>query len=206
MSDNIEMSKNHTALARCNRIYKYVFIISFPVCAAIMVYSLFMLVISLLSAEIETMFVYLIAGFLLCPASFIMTVYSGYSKNDLFSYLSLLPVSMFFILIAVLSIDDYSGIYLCVFVTIFLTVISVPLTLAANAKYRYLEDQEGFPHFSPLLHEQQVRSEELKDHDPYAEAAKRRKLTASDSMKGLKLSCDTLEEKIIQKNTYMDEI
>ena len=78
--------------------------------------------------------------------------------------------------------------------------------LYANVKYKYLEGQEGFPYFSELLNEQQKKSEELRNTDPYEEAAKRRKFTESSSMGELKLSGGVIARKENGKSDYMESL
>ena len=203
MPDTRILSRNKAALDRCAKVYKLIFIIvAAPVLAAV-VYSIFEMFISILFLNLNALFAFLICGVILNPISGVMVIYSGYVRQDVFAYLSPLPLAAGLLFDALLG---SAGIVNVLIPSTMAVIFSIAPTVLANSKYRYLEDQEGFPHFSPLLMEQLKRSDELKKHDPYEEAAKRYKLTASDSMKGLSLTGETIDDKICEKTNYMEEI
>ena len=129
-------------------------------------------------------------------------IYSGYKREDLFAYAAFVPLILGILLD--FALDNSATIALII--TGAVALASLAPTLLANARYRYLEDQEGFPHFSQLLLEQQKIAASFKVNDPFEAAARRYKETSSDSMKGIELSDEILAEKIKEKNSFMDEI
>lgn len=203
MPDTIILSRNKAALDRCNKIYKWIFIaVAAPVLAAV-AYSIFEMFISILFLNLNALFAFLICGVILPPISGTLIIYSGYVRQDIFAYTSPLPLALGVVFDVLLG---DTGVVSVLVPGLMIVIILIVPTVLANSKYRYLEDQEGFPHFSPLLIEQLKRSDDLKKHDPYAEAAERRKLTQSDSMNDLELNGEVIEDKVNEKTNYMDEI
>lgn len=197
-----EMSRNKQEFNCCGRIYKYTAIPNLGAMALMIISSVPGAFYSLLNAQPERSVSSLICGVLLCPAACALNILCGYMKKDILSFYALLPIALAFLLDIMLEVDSDGNSLIAAAVTL----ITAAPTIYANHRYRYLETQEGFPHFSELLNEQQKRSEELKIHDPYEEAAKRRKLTESREMTGLELTGKFIAPKNTGNNDQMESI
>jgi len=202
MSDHSEFSRNKAALDHCNMIYKWIFIILFLGGAASVVYTLYQSTAFLVTLNIAGLVALCVGGLVIVPLSLGANIYSGYRRIDMYAYLA--PVIA--LLSAIMDLLCGCPISIVSILGVILTVVFAAPTILTNSRYRYLEMQEGFPYFSELLMEQQLKSEEFKLHDPYAEAAEQRKLTQSDSMNDLELNGEVIEDKVNEKTNYMDEI
>ena len=198
----IEMSRNKQEFNRCNRIYLFTAIPNLGAMALMIISSVPGALYSLLNAQPERSVSSLICGVLLCPVACALAMLCGYLKKDILSLYALLPIAAAFLLNIMLEVDGDGNPLIAAAVTL----ITAAPTIYANHRYRYLETQEGFPHFSELLNEQQKKSEEFKEHDPYEEAAKRRKLTASREMTGLELNGKFIAPKTTGNNDQMESI
>ena len=201
MPDTSEFSRNRAALDRCNRIYKWIFVFLAAFIIAAVIYTFYQGIVFLLAARIADLIALLFAGIVFTPLSIGMMIYSGYRRIDMFAYFSPL-VSLAGFLFGYIMGADVS--YLA-FPLIAVLAAVIP-TVLTNARYRYLEEQEGFPHFSALLMEQLQRSDDFKANNPFEAAAKRYKMTESDSMNDLETNGDAIQEKVNEKINYMDEI
>ena len=188
-----EMSENLTALRRCNKVYKYVFLLNAAAVLITLGCVFFQLIGSILML---TNFLHTLIPFcFLMPGAAVSAIYSGYRRKDVFAVFS--PVLA---LIGVL-LRPLMGIMLSA------DILSAMLVLFANAKYRYLEQQEGYPHFNPLLHEQLQRAEDFHIHDPYKELARKLKKNAANSMDNIHKDERELSPKSSgSQKRFMDEI
>ena len=188
-----EMSENLTALRRCNKVYKFVFLLNAASVVIIIGCVFFQLIgsILLLNDFLHT----LLPLCFLMPGAAVSAIYSGYRRKDVFAVfapiLALIGVFLRPIMGIMLSAD----------------ILSALLVLCANAKYRYLEQQEGYPHFNPLLHEQLQRAEDFHRRDPYKELARKLKKNAADSMDTIRKDEKELSPKSSgSQKKFMDEI
>lgn len=201
MTDTAAMARNKAALDRCNLIYKLVFIVLAPIAAGVILYTFYQGIVFMLAAKISDLIALIFIGLLFTPLSIGAMIYSGYRRNDLFAYISPL-ISLAGMLWSFILGSD-STYYFLPLMAILITIVP---TLLTNSRYRYLEEQEGFPHFSELLMEQLQKSDEFRNNDPFEAAAKRYKAQSSDEMNDLDFNGQTIEEKVVEKKNYMDEI
>lgn len=127
-------------------------------------------------------------------------IYSCYSKKTMYSAIA--P----FIVLPSMFLNTHSGIVLLTITMMLGSIVFLVLILFLNKKYTWLEQQEGFPHFSSLLSEQQKKSEEIKVSDPYEKRYQQIISNQRDGMEGITLSDDVIEQKNDSRNNYMDEI
>ena len=201
MADNADMARNKAALEHCNFVYKLIFFILAPLVAGVIVYTFYEGIVLILAAKIADLLGLFSAGLVFIPLSVGALLYSGYRRNDLFAYISPL-INLAGVLWSFLLGSDASYYVLPLGAVL---IFALP-TLLANSRYRYLEEQEGFPHFSELLMEQLKKSDDFKKNDPFEEAAKRYKKQESNEMKDLDFTGETIQEKVTEKNNFMDEI
>lgn len=201
MADISSMHRNSAALARCEKIYKYVFLANVGIAADLVFASLYSMLGDLVSGEWVVMLGYFVS-MILCTGACALTVMGGYTKKDIVVWAA--PGAAGLSVLSDRAIIGYTTLNTCL--ALFVAIISVAPTLLANAKYRWLETQEGFPHFSELLQEQQDKAKEFNEHDPYEEAARQRKFTQSDAMSDVVLPAEKLEEKPDHHSDLMDSI
>ena len=152
MEYNFTFTQNRSALVKCEKIYKWIFIMYASVCAPYILAS-FILIILTVSGDALWLFA---DGIIFKLLIFIFGLLGCYKKESLFTWLapaaSALNIAVcgsdspyfqsFFIML-----DDINAIILA------LSVIAAVITTLTNAKYHYLEQCEGFPYFNERFEE-----------------------------------------------------
>lgn len=127
-------------------------------------------------------------------------IYSSYRRRTLYALAA--PV----IIAPSLLFDTHTALPALTFSMFASSIVFLVLLIFINKKYLWLEQQEGFPHFSNLLNEQQKLSQDIKTNDPYTANYQRIVQNSSGEMQELSLSGETIEKKQDTKNDYMDSI
>ncbi|MDO4863907.1 MAG: hypothetical protein Q4A05_07040 [Ruminococcus sp.] len=149
------MTQNHAAMKRCSRTYTIVSTVYVTAC------GFYILAGAYLSLIMEGSLYHLINGPLFKGAVLAAGFLGTYKKSNLFAGLA--PIIMFFNTVLFRNVDNYFdafwGTVLPMKIDIlylFMTIALAVLTIIANAKYRYLEQQEGFPQFSEVFEQQKT--------------------------------------------------
>ena len=126
--------------------------------------------------------------------------YAMYRNRTAYIYLStaLSAVGMIF------NISVGSG-----FLNMIVVLVDIVLCLMlppVNKKMEFLKQQEGYPHFSPLLSEQLEKSENAAITGRYDENPLYYKSDSSGSMDEITVQSSDIEPKADEKNSLMDEI
>ncbi|MCM1314563.1 MAG: hypothetical protein NC040_09065 [Muribaculaceae bacterium] len=168
-------TENHFALKKCERIYSFIFwayaLSCIPYACAIFIYAV-------LESLILGNILDLIRNFLLTLAVFVSGLVSVYKKEPKFTWL---PVIIAFIAELASGFHDTFSLFLGISL-----VSSILLTLV-HKKYRWLEQQEGFPYFNEFFEEQKNKSalnehNEHIDNNPYQQTIIERYKTSSGKM------------------------
>lgn len=200
MQNHPEFPQYRSELAACNKVFGVLGTIYIVIACA---YVLALIPMFFLSMSLRMSF----GSFVLCsviciPASIALGYYGVYRKHQFAAVLAIFPVVM--------------GIFFAseAFFIGFIDIMLIPLSMASallvtiyGKKYRFLEQQEGFPHFSELHTENVRKADEAAKADPYA---RREEFYAHEDVRGkmdeLPDISDTMQAKADVKNNYMDEI
>lgn len=185
-----ELTHNYASLKKCEMAYKWVFGIYTILCLAF--------VITTLSAGFNPLglgdFALIFFDGIICKCAMLVSGFIGvYKKNDRAAILT--PV-----ILLINSLFFMSEVNFGLFV---LSAGLAAVNVTANKKYRWLEEQEGFPYFNQALLEQDQHIQQQKIKDDYTINYERMKKTSSDSMGTVNLS--TLSEsESSDESKYMD--
>ncbi len=161
-------AKNLTMLKKCQKIYNIIFwvycISCIPTAVMILIYG----TLALASSVNENVFSFT-ATMILLVALFVTGLLSVYKKEKRFTYLPI-PIAILLSLIQcfddmfflnVITLDSMESLYIVIAVasSIILTVV--------NKKYRWLEQQDGFPYFNERFEENKNKVSEQKKNSPY---------------------------------------
>lgn len=152
-----KMSKNRADMNRCERMYRRVSAVYVLACGF---YILADALLFLMSMNGDLL--YLLLNGLVFKGAVLAAGFLGtYRKSNLFAGAA--PLIMLFNTVLFWNADDYfdkflggllgikiNAVYLAA------SVVLAVLTIISNAKYRYLEQQEGFPQFSEVFEQQKT--------------------------------------------------
>lgn len=200
-----DITKNGMALNRVNKIYKYVSILYVAICLPYALISLF-------------------AGFTSGPAYFAVMLLEFLFKAGLIvcGVMSCYTRQKYLVFIAfacqLLSaiINPIQGTFIDLFFLEGVTGISFNrllfgavtvacgFTLYADAKYSYLEDQEGFPHFNERQLQQEYEIQQSRIKDKYQINYERIVKSSADEMNDISNSKDTFTPREYSASSYDD--
>ncbi len=181
MQDNLydsEFPKNLKALKLCNRIYKITFIIYAAFSGMYIFISLYFMLFPIFDP-----LVLFADGIILQSLYFAAALMGTYKKNSY--YAAIAPV---FIALSILFLDKFQ--YIQFVFKLQYTFISIGIaaaTVITNKKYKWLEEQFGFPYFSQLIEEQKLDKIQLNIEDPYQRKLDELKKTQSSEMDSISL-------------------
>lgn len=201
-----DITQNAMTLKKVNRIYRFASILYAAICVPYALVSLF-------------------AGFTLGPAFIVVMFFEILLKAGLIScgILSCYTRQKYFVFIAfacqLLSaiINPIRGTFLDLFFLEGVTGISFNrllfaavtvacvFTLYADAKYSYLEDQEGFPHFNERQLQQEYEIQQSRIKDKYQINYERIVKTSTDEMNDISNSRDTFSPREYSGSSYDDD-
>lgn len=162
MNYNPEYVQNRSMLIRCKKMYTFVAIAYFITCIPFSFISFYTMI---LTVENNVFSLFLDSVFKV--AIFFLGYIGNYRHNNMYSYYAT-GVGVLDIIVCgadnylqsfFIMFDDFNAILLNSY------IILCIITIRTNKKYAYLEQQEGFPHFSEIFEEQKA----MKDRDVYAE-------------------------------------
>lgn len=146
--------------------------------------------------------VFLILALLLIPAEIALDMMSIYRKETKFTFLALIPAVLG--LLCVPSSVLFGLVQILLFI---LAVVCALLVPAANKKYNYLAQQEGFPYFNELHTDNRIKADEALRKDPYE---RDERFYAKQEVRGVMDDFVTPQEEMKartdEKNDYMDAI
>lgn len=179
-----EMLANYTALKRCKRIYN---IIGIFYAAFSIIYAYDSLE-AMLSIDIQ-LFPVLLDGIVFKAATLIFGYGSCYSHKNVFSLctiiISLCSIIMAANGIGVVSISTFKRPYTPL---LFLCIFAALVVFFTNIKYKYLEEQPGFPYFSERFEEQKFDSIQTNIKSEFQQSYEKRLKTATDKMEELDIA------------------
>lgn len=153
--DRKKFSENALLLKKCEKIYTLLFWVYALLCIP---YACGVLVYACIKGIIVTDISCLIRGSLLVLAIFCAGLVSIYKKELKFTWI---PVAVAFISAFLNSFND-------TFVIFFgLSVVSSFLLTFTHKKYRFLENQDGFPYFNERFEEQKNSLKNYINNNPY---------------------------------------
>ena len=149
------LTKKHADLKKCNKLYGIITAVYIISCGAYILASLYFI---LLPFDLSPLYLFL-NGPVFKGAVLVLGFLGAYKKKDLFAGAA--PLIMFFDMIIFWNADNqFDGFWGAVLgikinaVFFTATVALAVLNVIVNAKYRYLEQQEGFPQFSEVFEQQ----------------------------------------------------
>ena len=200
MQNHPEFPKYREELAQCNRVFGVLGTIYIVFACA---YILALIPMFFLSMSLRMSFVSFILCAVLCiPSSIALGYYSVYRKHQFAAVLAIFPVvvGVFFASHAV-----FIGFIDVVLIPV--SIVSAILVTIYGKNYHFLEQQEGFPHFSELHTENVRKADSAAKADPYA---RKEEFYASEDVRGkmdeLPDISEAMQAKADVRNNYMDEI
>ncbi len=156
--DTSALARNRTALKKCAKVYNIVTAVYVISCVAYIAAELYMILL-----PFDTDPFYLLMNGPVFKGAVLTAGFLGtYKKSTLFAGLA--PMIMLINLILYWNADNFFdlffGVVMPMKIDLVYTIVMIVLgvaTMLANAKYHYLEEQEGFPQFSELFEEQKKR-------------------------------------------------
>ncbi|MBR1592766.1 MAG: hypothetical protein IJ666_07140 [Ruminococcus sp.] len=206
MKNNIENYRHETSdfkksLNTCKTIYNlfgYAYIFIYGMTAAVsLVYGVVQLCF-LNSNWIDI----ILDGIIFKAAAFVPAYLSIYKKENKYILFALL-----ILIINILTVKLFSSLSGMVSEGIFtMTFIMSAVTLWANNKYHFLENQYGFPYFDELKTENFLDEISSNIKNEFKIASEQRRKTASDSMGDIVVTGGMISAHEKEKNNYMGDV
>jgi len=211
MPDTQEFARNLTYLRKCRKIYTVIFFYSIVSSLILILYGFINLVsispdmlIKKVTDDPDNLmspnfFVLFLDALIIAPLALYFGLRISVSQHDLSAVLNIALLTGNMILFFVKRDWDFFHrvpISFAVF-TIFCVagIFFSALGLKSNYRYHWLEEQEGFPHFSEHLAEYEMYGKNWEEFNPFIAESERRKKFAQDHMDEVpELSADKLEE------------
>ena len=183
-----EMVHNRMMIQKCERIYKWVFIIYaviFVPCAITAIFCCLLFTIS--SSELGFI---LLDGLFFKGAMFAFGLLGAYKKDDLFA---LFPPMILLIDTAIVAYPQFAWMLGVFGVPVNALICAASAIMAvgniwANRKYKWLESQYGFPHFNELQSDQELDRVQRGIKDEYTQKLESLQKTRADGMEGVSVS------------------
>ncbi|HBB71744.1 MAG TPA: hypothetical protein DCZ71_03965 [Ruminococcus sp.] len=203
MENTSDFYKNRSMLKKCEKVHNTVSKVYCVLCALIMLASFLMIVMSISSGEVLKF-----AGiFLSAGAVWYLGVVGVYKKIDIFSLAA--PALALISLLLAKSVNA-SFIMGAVSELLFIaSVICAVISLPANMKYRWLEQQYGFPYFNERQTEHELDMIQSDIKDRYAievEEIRKRNQGAGDMEEISAPDTIAVRPQETDRSGYMDEI
>ncbi|MBR1823606.1 MAG: hypothetical protein IJ779_05175 [Ruminococcus sp.] len=136
------------------------------------------------------------------PACIALDWYGIYRKHRKAAIYAIIPAFVGILFVPGALLIGMIDLLLCV-----MSIVCAVLVSIFGKKYHYLEEQEGFPHFSELHTEEVKRNEAALNSDPYA---RDERFYAKEDVRGKMDELPDVTEKLRAKedlkNDYMDSI
>lgn len=183
MADS-RMTKNHADMKKCGRVYTFVSSVYVTAFGFYILADMYLLLITM-----NGDFKYLLLNGPVFKGAVLAAGFIGtYKKSNFFAGIA--PMIMFINTALFRNVDNYFDQFWGTVMPmkidlmyLFMTIALAVMTILANMKYRYLEQQEGFPQFSEVFEQQKTGKPQY--GTTYAERLEQLRRTASGNMEGI---------------------
>ncbi len=188
-----ELTKNHAAMKKCGRVYTFVSTVYVIAFGFYILADLYLVLITM-----KGDFKYLLLNGPVFKGAVLASGFLGtYRKSNLFAGIA--PIIMFINAVLFRNADNYFdrfwGTVMPMKIDLlytFMTIALAVMTILANMKYRYLEQQEGFPQFSEVFEQQKKRKPQY--GSTYEERIEQLSRSSTSDMEGIPVDTPMMEE------------
>ena len=170
-NDFFKMRKD---LKTCETVYKTIFILNLAYVIMFAVYTLLELIVFMLARKNPLGLFF--DGIILHGLYLFLSLNGGYKKDIKYSVFASIIMAISYLIPSGSAMDEFDLMF-----AIESALFIIPTALA-NKKYKWLEQQEGFPYFNERFEEQKNKLKEYNEKNPYEERMKQIQQNSSGKM------------------------
>jgi len=172
--DKNDFFKMRKDLKNCETVYKTIFVLNLAYVIMFAVYTFLELIVFMLARRNPLGLFF--DGIILHGLYLFFSINGGYKKNIKYSILASIIMAISFLIPSGTAMNNFDLMF-----AIESALFIIPTTLA-NKKYKWLEQQEGFPYFNERFEQQKNKLKEYNEKNPYEERMKQIQQNSSGKM------------------------